>query len=377
MMSHSPVKPEAFRNSRNLSLARLSELGAPFLKLAARVSSRRNPGLPSSWRRGVLIGADHIGDVLYNTASLPILAESFPQCEWHFVAAPPAGEILANSPFLKSCVPSLESLGPLDVALCYNSGGYWRELVAAVQRGIPNRVGYIHKGFSGLVTHPVQIDFPQPFPGYFRSFVAQLTGNAPSWSLRPRVFPSPQDGEKADQHWRELEFDAERPVVACFVTSRQTRGVWPAAEFAAAVQKIEKASPIQTILLGAGEDLPLLRQLKTNFDLAARLSAGRLSLLPLIRFLEKCSAVLCTDSGPRHLANAAGIPPVYIRNISFSQVEAGRYCETEVDLAPDVEFVSLEDEAGVFSRIDPLAVVERVLEVVRRGHRGEKLLNPP
>ena len=376
-MSHSPVKPETFRNSRNLALARWSELGAPFLKLAARISSRRSPGPPSSWRRGVLIGADHIGDVLYNTASLPVLAESFPECEWHFVAPPPAAQILANSPFIKGCVPSLESLGPLDVALCYNSGGYWRELVSAVRRGIPNRASYIHKGFSGLVTHPVRIEYPQPFPAYFRSYVAQLTGTAPSWPMRPKVFPSPQDGEQADQHWHELEFDSERPVVTCFVTSRQARGVWPAAEFAAAIQKIEKVSHIQTILLGAQEDLSLLGELKTNFGLRARVSAGRLPLLALVRFLEKCSAVLCTDSGPRHLANAAGVPPVYVRNISFSKVEAGRYCETEVDLAPDVEFVSLEDQARVFSQIDPLAVAERVLEIVRGSLRGEKLLDAP
>ena len=321
------------------------------------------------------MGADHIGDVLYNTASLPILAESFPDCEWHLIAAPPAAEILANSPFIKSCVASLEALGPLDVALCYNSGGYWRELVAAVQRGIPNRAGYIHKGFSGLVTHPVRIDFPQPFPGYFRSFVAQLTGKPPSWPLRPQVFPSRQDGELAEHYWRELELDSIRPVVACFVTSRQARGVWPVAEFATAIQKIEQVSDIQTVLLGADEDLSLLRELKTSFNLKAHLSAGRLSLLPLVRFLEKCSAVLCTDSGPRHLANAAGVPPVYVRNISFSKVEAGRYCETESDLAPDVEFVSLEDQARVFSRIDPLEVAERVLEVVRRGLLDEKLLD--
>ncbi len=151
--------------------------------------------------------------------------------------------------------------------------------------------------------------------------------------------------------------------------------MWPVAEFATAIQKIEQVSDIQTVLLGADEDLSLLRELKTSFNLKAHLSAGRLSLLPLVRFLEKCSAVLCTDSGPRHLANAAGVPPVYVRNISFSKVEAGRYCETESDLAPDVEFVSLEDQARVFSRIDPLEVAERVLEVVRRGLLDEKLLD--
>ncbi len=294
MMPGSPVNAASFRDSRNLALARLSELGAPFLKLAARLSSSQHPGPPSSWRRGIILGADHIGDVLYNTASLPILAESFPRCEWHFVGSAAGAEILANNPFIKSCVRSPESLGPIDVALCYNSGGYWRELVRAVRRGIPNRVGYVHKGFSALVTHPVRIEFPQPFPAYFRSMVAQLAGKEPSWSLRPKVFPGPRDGERADELWRECALESRRPVLACFVTSRQARGVWPATQFAAAIRAIEKDPDVQTVLMGSEEDRHLLDELKQRFALKARLAGGTLSLLPLVRFLEKCTAVFCT-----------------------------------------------------------------------------------
>ena len=365
-----PLKPATFRDSRNLVLARISELGAPLLGLAARLRSAGKPTPPTAWRRGIIMGADHIGDVLYNTASLPALAEALPECEWHFVAAPPATEVLAHNPFVASCVSSLTSLDSVDVALCYNSGGYWRDLVAAVQHKIPNRVAYIHKGFSGLVTHPIRIDYPQPFPAYFRDFVAQLSDQKPGWSLRPKVFPAERDEELAGQLWRQLELDAVRPVLACFVTSRQTRGVWPAVNFATAIRDIERASDVQTVLLGTDDDRPLLMRLTKEFGLRARLAAGQLPLLALVRFLEKCSAVFCTDSGPRHLANAAGVPALYPRNISFSQVEAGRYCETEIDLAPEAEFVSSAEEERVFSLIEPKAVAATVLDVLRGTRRG-------
>ncbi|HXA10329.1 MAG TPA: hypothetical protein VNW28_10120, partial [Chthoniobacterales bacterium] len=137
MMPSSPVNPATFRDRRNFALARWSELAAPLLKGAANVSCRGRPTPSSSWRRGVLIGADHIGDVLYNTASLPALAEAFPECEWHFLATPPASEVLANNPFIKSCVESLDALSRVDVAICYNSGGYWRDLFGAIRQRIP------------------------------------------------------------------------------------------------------------------------------------------------------------------------------------------------------------------------------------------------
>src|SRR5438874_2867277 len=125
MMLSSLLNAESCHHKRNLVATHLSDLAAPLLKGAAQIFSRTAPTPPASWRRGILVGADHIGDVLYNTASLPVLAETLPDCEWHHVASPPASEILANNSSIKSCVPSLESLGPVDVAICYNSGAYW------------------------------------------------------------------------------------------------------------------------------------------------------------------------------------------------------------------------------------------------------------
>ena len=366
-MSSSPIKAATFRHWRNLFAARTSEWASPLLKGAAAFRSRARPTPPASWRRGILLGADHIGDVLYNTASLPALAEAFPECQWHYVVSAPAREILAHNPFIKSCVSSPEMLGPVDVAICYNSGGYWRELIRATKGGIPNRVGYVHKGFSALVTYPIEINYPQPYPAYFRDLIARLTALSPAWSLRPQVFPSREDEERAQTLWQELALDPTRPVLACFVTSRQSAGVWPPEKFGLAIQRIEKERDIQTILLGAPEDLPVLEDLKRTFNLNSRVAAGRLHLLSLVCFLKKCAAVLSTDSGPRHLANAAGVRVIYVRNISFSKVEAGRYCETEFDLAPDVEFVPPGRQEEIFSGLDPAQIGDQVLAILKTG----------
>ncbi len=137
-----------------------------------------------------MLGADHIGDVLYNTGSLPALAEGFPNCDGIMSPRRPRAAVLANNPSINSCVAKLDLLKSVDVAICYNSGGYWRDLLKVVGQRIPNRVGYVHKGFSALVTHPVGIDYPQPYPAYFRDLVAQITGRTPDWSLRPKIYPA-------------------------------------------------------------------------------------------------------------------------------------------------------------------------------------------
>ncbi len=366
-MRASSLNPATFRYRRNSVLARCSELGAPLLRVAARLASRTRPTPPASWRRGILIGAEHIGDVLYNTASLPALAEALPACEWHFLAGPPTAAVLANNPFVKSCVTTLTELDHVDVAICYNSGGYWRELAAATRCGIPNRVGYIHKGFSGLVTHPIQINYPQPYPAYFRDLVAQLANRAAKWSLRPKIYPAAKDVAFADKVWSNVNL-GEKPVVACFLTSRQASGVWPARRFAETVAQLEASEDFQTVLCGTGGDAELLGSLKSEFGLRAEILAGDLDLLALCCFLEKCAVTLCPDSGPRHVANAVGTPVVFVRNLAVGKVETGAYCETEIDAAPNFERVPFAAQERAFDQLQP----ERVAEFVRRQVRSER-----
>ena len=57
-------------------------------------------------------------------------------------------------------------------------------------------------------------------------------------------------------------------------------------------------------------------------------SAGSLGLRALSCFLSHFATVLTTDSGPRHIANAAGVPVVFVRNVWSNAVETGVYVDT-------------------------------------------------
>ena len=87
-----------------------------------------------------------------------------------------------------------------------------------------------------------------------------------------------------------------------------------------------------------------------------RVLAGQTSVLELAAFLGQCSALLTLDSGPRHLGNAAGIPVFFARNLSHSMIEAGRYCETETDLAPPVEYLD-DTEVERVARAQPVGML--------------------
>lgn len=356
-------------------MARVTEVAAPLLGLISRtLTGPVTP--PQTWRKGLLIGANHIGDILYRTSSLRQLANGLPHCRWDIVAPDPAAQVLDGNPSIRKIhrfdIPSsgkskefkILQKENYDVALCYDSGSYTSPLLTALRLGIPNRAGYIHKGWSGLVTHPIAINYPQPFPAYFRDLVSVLTNQEPTWDLRPEVIIGPQDESEAEAFFAKVQGSLSLPLIACFVTTRQPTGVWAIKKFRETLELLHSSASIRIILCGAPGDEATLRSLQTSLSFPCSLNVGQLGLRALVAFLKKCRTVLSTDSGPRHLANAAGIPVVYLRNLRSSRVETGNYLPTEYDLSPDTEFV-MNNQPNILERITSEMVAKQVLKALR------------
>jgi len=369
------------RDSRNYQLARASEVLAPVLRAVANVIAPGHKTPPAAWRRGLIISQARIGDVLFRTCSLEQLTRGLPNCEWHYLAAPDSAEVLQGNPFLKSilrfCDPS--GFGRLlpgtarelramrfDVALCSDFEKYWQDHIIALKAGISNRAGFTYRGLSGLVTDAVPCQYPSPWAAYFRQIVSHLTGAPADWPLRPRIYPSSEDERQATFQWQKMKLIEDKPVVACFMTTRGPAHVWPKDHYSKALELIHKNSGAQIVLAGSKQDAPVLRQFANQCPAPCQVMIGELGLRGVFCFLRKCSAVLAPDSGPRHIANAAGTPVVFVRNLYCSKVESGRYCENEIDLSPDAEFVSLDQQEHWLRRVSPTEVAQTILQLLRR-----------
>jgi heptosyltransferase-2 len=369
--SFAGLRPDAFRKKQNLWLAYASELGAPLLRAAARIRSR-GPATPSTtWRRGLIIGHTHIGDVLYRTCSLPALREYLPGCEWTYLTSPASAEILQGNPHVAETLTSIRgenswnladgALAELrsrrfDAVLCSNTLRHYPDLALAAALGIPNRVAFSGKGFSGLINRPVALPFPSAYAAYFRAMVAEVTDRAPDWPLRPRVYPSEANLKRATELWTRFALGSSRPVVACSLTTRQARGNWPFEVLLAILQQARAQSEFDVVLCGTSADSRVLSSIAEQLPFDARVLAGDASVLEFAAFLQKCTALLTLDSGPRHIGNAVGVPVFFARNLSHSMIEAGKYCDTETDLAPPVEYLE-DDEVDRVARAQPVGML--------------------
>jgi len=365
-----------FRKKANWLIAIAVEAAAPLLRAYARQKTAP-PSPHSQWRKVLIIGDNHIGDLLYRSASLEHLKSAFPDCEFHYLAAGGASEVLEGNPAITTLLPWLRSDSPLDLspahfaalqamhfdaALCTNCIKYWPELLLALRLGIPNRVGYTYKGFSGWVTHPIPIRFPDTYPAYFRDFVASLTAQPPDWSLRPIIHTTPADEAAAAALRSRLNFAHHPRLIACFMTTRQPTGVWHPENFGKTLRLLRDTAACHIVLCGAAADRPLLTAIDQQFQLNASIVAGDLALRPLSFFLRGFQAVLTTDSGPRHIANAANVPVFFFRNLRSDPIETGAYLPTETDFCPPTAWLDPTLHPSILSAILPETVAKIIAQ---------------
>ena len=378
------VDRSAFRRRGNYLLALASEAASPVLRAAAALRADSRPAEPERWKRGLILGHNHLGDVLYRTCSLPQLRRAFPGCRWDYLTHPQASPLLEGNPHLDRVLPysSGEESWPMpasrmqelrdaryDVALCTNTLRHHHDLLLAASLGIPSRVAFTGRGFSGLITHPVPFVHPQPYAGYFRSMVAGIGGAPADWPLVPEVYPSARDADLAASAWRQLGIGEGERTLACTISTRQPAGAWPLEYFECALKVALDAAPARLIFCGAASDMPALRRLA-----AATGGAVLADMLPIrafAAFLRRCDVLFAMDSGPRHLGNAVGTPVVFMRNLTFSKVEAGAYCANETDAAPPLERLEGAELASAMRDWPVSMAAERLVSALRKAGEPE------
>lgn len=98
----------------------------------------------------------------------------------------------------------------------------------------------------------------------------------------------------------------------------EQRKCWPAEFFAKLIQQIKSSNTI-IIVIGHASETELCRRV---IDLAGSLNVinlcGQTSPLETLCVLQLCALLVCNDSGPAHLAAAAGIPVLVISSQSQS-----------------------------------------------------------
>ena len=160
---------------------------------------------------------------------------------------------------------------------------------------------------------PLDINFPYIYyqPEVARLLeVVSLVGAAPV-ELEPRLVVTEDDRRAADAFLDEEGLAHDAPLVALNPGAGDTRRRWPTASFAEVGDRLA-ASGFWVVVTGSAGDIPLAREIAAAMRARPLIAAGRLRLGGVLGLFERCRVVVSNDSGPLHLAAAAGAATVSI-----------------------------------------------------------------
>ncbi|MGD0476126.1 MAG: glycosyltransferase family 9 protein [Candidatus Velthaea sp.] len=239
---------------------------------------------------------------------------------------------------------------------------------------IPLRVGQARRLYSRLFTHRVVVRSER---GDHRSHWTQILLDyaraigCDTADARPSIRPTADDERDAAALLRGHE------ITGRFALLHPTRGLsaqrarWPIAGFTELAGALTQRERLPLLVTGARDDAPIAQAIAAAAGRGARSIAGATSLGMYAALAQRASFVVAMDSGPMHIAAAAGAPTVGIFALQSDEpdrwaplgartavVRATYPCPPDhrKETCPDFACVRALDVAGILRAVDAVRI---------------------
>lgn len=172
--------------------------------------------------------------------------------------------------------------------------------------GAKNTYGYNTADFSFLFKNRIEYRKDQHEVQRNLSFLESYN-KLDTWKVLPELAVTSNIKDKIDKL---VDSFSDKKIVAIAPGSVWKTKVYPSEYFQQLISLIH-SSDYLCVLIGGAEDKNLCETIaKSNNQIISL--AGQLSIIESVEFLKRCTAIVCNDSAPTHLAMAANIPALTI-----------------------------------------------------------------
>ncbi len=296
---------------------------------------RTRPADDQRIRRILVIRLDLLGDLVMTLPAIEAVRTRWPAARIAVLCTPAAREIAARS----AAVDKVYTYDPHAV----RSLQYWLrpqnyvELFGLINRlraerfdlalsmcaefaclfawasGARHRVGYAHEAYPALLTLAVpgrRYIQPLGHEVQWNEHLAAAAG-APSVHAVPRLQP-PVDQTEWLRSFLADDVGPDGYVVLSPGAHNGSAKRYLPRHWATVANTLSAERGIRIILSGVASDLPLAQELVALLDTPPLVAVGRTTLPQLLALLAGARLLLSGDSGPVHLAAAAGTPVVVV-----------------------------------------------------------------
>ncbi len=291
----------------------------------------------------VLLGA--IGDVVRAMPLAMRVRRAFPRAEIVWAVEPPAAPLLEGHPAIDGTILFDRPRGPISFLSFLAAVRRRRfDLVLDLQRHLksgvvsfatraPRRIGF-HRSNTKEGNWLFNTESIAPQENLSSKLQQYLAFGDPLGLRESTVefglVPAPADEARA----AELLGDLAEPFAAAFVGSTWESRFWWPDRTAEVLRALSERHGLGAVLLGGRGEEGFARAVAEGAPAGARNLVGRTSLRDLIAIFARARVAFGPDSGPMHLAAAAGIPVVSLWGATSPERSAPSGAEDLVVVGP-------------------------------------------
>ena len=274
-----------------------------------------------SSKRILIFNVNWLGDVLFSTATIRNIRRNFPE---GFIACCIPGrcyQVLEGNPYLDEIIVFDEKHSHKTIAgkiafirflrakqfdtVVFLHRSFSRALICRLA-GIRNRVGYVTRKRGFLLTEKI----PSPDPHTLHRieyYLEVIKGAGFRVDSKHLDFPvSARDRRLSDDFLAHHEIEGDDRFIVLNPGGNWLPKRWPLWKWAALADRIIAELGEKVVFTGAGKDQPLVEKIIKQMRSSAISACGELNLKQLAALAQRSDVFITGDSGPLHIANAAG-----------------------------------------------------------------------
>ncbi len=272
-----------------------------------------------------------IGDTVLTVPFLRNLRQAYPAARIDLMIEPFSGQVIEGCPYVDRVIPfefktihtysAVSERSRLEGYRYYwrliRSEGYdaafvlKRSLSSAMlvfAAGVPRRIGFATEGRGLFLTDRVTYQDDQHEVENFLDCLRCL--DIPVGSNYLELWPSPESDRMVQQLFRNAGWNERDLKVIIHPAASLPAKQWPLDRFAAAMQALRERHKARFIYTGAKGDTGLYREIERLGPFNGLDLTGKMSLRENISVYRAADLFFGVDSGPMHMAAAAGVPVV-------------------------------------------------------------------
>jgi len=350
----------------------------------------------TNFKNILIIKLSSIGDVVHALPFLEVLKNGCPDSKIDWLIEEEASQVISEHPAINRIIISKrkvwekEILNPLKFMKVFSEAvGFYKELRSSSYDIVVDLQGLFRSGFltalsrgkrkigmSGgregasffLKEPPVPVDYNQHAIDRYLKVAAYL--GCDTGRFGGEIPVSEEDKKNAEKLIPSAGED--KKIIAVNPMAKWKTKLWDADKFSELALSLEKELDCRVIFTGSSQDRAIIDEMIKHMGNAAGPVnlAGRTSLKELAYLYSRCLALVCTDTGPMHIAAAMGCRVVALFGPT-SPLRTGPYgtghkvIRSGIDCSP-----CFKKECGdtkCMKDISVIAVIDAVRSMILKG----------